>query len=144
MRLRKGRRTFGDGLSIAPLIDVVFLLIIFFMTVSQITRVEVETLELPEGAQSEKPQKRLPGRLIVNVHKDARIVVDGRTHAVAAFDGILGEHLAGRRPEDLTILLRGDRAMQWDTARDILRACKARGIVRLRLAVVDPTAGSGP
>ena len=138
MRLRRGRRVFKDELSIAPLIDVVFLLIIFFMTVAQIARVEVETLELPEGVRSERPRQKLPDRLIVNVHGDGRIVIDGRVHTVGEVEATLDRQLAGRRPDDLSILLRGDRAMRWEAARNVLRTCKARGVVRLRLAVVAP------
>ena len=44
MRLHRAKREYGCQINIAPLIDVVFLLIIFFLTVSHITQVRVEAL----------------------------------------------------------------------------------------------------
>jgi len=140
MRLRKARRTYGSEINIAPLIDVVFLLIIFFMTVSQFTRVEVEDLTLPEAEKGEKPKKLGPGRLIVNVRKDGRIVVSGRALSVESLERLLAEELKDRRPEDLTVLLRGDKDMAWKTAAAVMQACAAKGIARVRVAVVEPGA----
>ena len=51
MRLHKVKRDFGYDINIAPLIDVVFLLIVFFLTVSHIAQVRVEALSLPEAQQ---------------------------------------------------------------------------------------------
>ena len=50
MRLSKPRKQGQLGISMTPMIDIVFLLIIFFMTVSQITYVNDEPLELPQLA----------------------------------------------------------------------------------------------
>ena len=51
MRLRKRKPEYGCEINIAPLIDVVFLLIIFFLTVSHITQLQVEPLSLPEAEE---------------------------------------------------------------------------------------------
>ncbi len=144
MRLRKVKRTYGCEINIAPLIDVVFLLIIFFMTVSQISRVEVEDLALPEAEKGETPQRAPAGRFIVNVHKDGRIVVAGRTRSITALQGMLGRELEERSPEDLTVLLRGDQETRWEDIAEIMRVCAGRGIGRVRVAVTEPDASEGP
>jgi len=46
VRLHRAKREYGCQINIAPLIDVVFLLIIFFLTVSHITQVRVEALDV--------------------------------------------------------------------------------------------------
>ena len=139
MRLRRAQRRFGYEVNIAPLIDVVFLLIIFFMTVSQISRVEVVPLELPEAAMHEKP---LSGRLIINVSyaedKTSHIVVEGREHSVESLHKMLSVGAETRRPGDVSVLIRGDRRVPWSTAARVFQTCTANRIDRVHIAVAEP------
>ena len=136
MRLSKARRQPAWEINIAPLIDVVFLLIIFFMTVSQITRVEVVPLELPEAAMTELPQT---GRLVINVLDDGRISVDGRKHTVDSLNKMLSVGAATRKPGDVSVLIRGDRSLPWSEASRIFQACTTNRIDRVHIAVNEVT-----
>jgi len=138
MRLRKPQRPFGSEINIAPLIDVVFLLIIFFMTVTQFAHVELEDAIEPPEARPPADNSPLPGRLVVNVHADGRIVVLGQTRTQQQLDELLTDLLKGRQPGDVSVLVRGDRRLPWRTAASILSACSARGINRVRVATVKP------
>jgi len=140
VQLRKTKRTYGCEINIAPLIDVVFLLIIFFMTVSQITRVEVEALALPEARQGEAPQETPAGRFVVNVHQDGRIVVAGRARSVASLQTMLARERKEAGAAELTVLVRGDRDTPWEKVAEIMRVCAAQGIGRVRVAVIEPQA----
>ncbi len=135
MRLRKAQRAYGYEINIAPLIDVVFLLIIFFMTVSQITRVEVTPLDLPEAKMNEPPQV---GRLVINVRQDGRISCEGRSYTVESLQAMLAVGAEHRKPGDVSVLIRGDRRLPWATAARILQACAASRIDRVHIAVVEP------
>ena len=66
MRLEKrGRRPGGARMNLTPMVDIVFLLIVFFMLVNDMSRVEVEQLVLPRAQSgTEGPEGR---RLILNV-----------------------------------------------------------------------------
>jgi len=56
------------GLNMTPMIDVVFLLIIFFLVSSHLARQEVELqLDLPEAGTGERPAEDDTRRVIVNV-----------------------------------------------------------------------------
>ena len=48
MRLSKHRRAGVPLMNMTPMIDVVFLLLIFFMTVSQVSQINRERLRLPK------------------------------------------------------------------------------------------------
>ncbi len=135
MRLRKAQRSYGYEINIAPLIDVVFLLIIFFMTVSQITRVEVVPLELPEAKMSEQPRT---GRVVINIREDGRISCDGVSHTVESLNKMLAIGAENRKPGDVSVLIRGDRNLPWATAARILQICTANRIDRVHIAVVEP------
>ncbi|MEQ1902997.1 MAG: biopolymer transporter ExbD [Pirellulaceae bacterium] len=66
MRLAKMRHRSAIAFNMTPMIDIVFLLIIFFMTVSQITRVAQNAIQLPMVPQSEDPEARRAVTLIIN------------------------------------------------------------------------------
>ena len=144
MWLYRPKRRLGCEINITPLIDIVFLLIIFSMIVSQFTKVEVEELSLPE-AEKGQPRKETPlSRLIVNVRKDGTIVVAGRSHSVAS----LGQLVAARAREtaagDVSVLIRGDRAAPWKDIAQIMQACAARNVRRVKVAVLEPGASGSP
>jgi len=63
-------------MDMTSMIDVVFLLIIFFMLISDLSQQELEDLELPLAikAVEDKPDPLLR-RPILNIHQDGRIVV---------------------------------------------------------------------
>ena len=64
-----------SSLSIAPLIDGVFLLLIFFLVTSRFEKQERELdLELPEASQS-VPITETPSEIVVNLGVDGQLVI---------------------------------------------------------------------
>ena len=142
MRLTKKRRRFGCEINITPLIDIVFLLIIFSMVVSQFTKVEVDELELPEAAKGETPKALPVGRIIVNLHTDGRIVVGGQAHSPQSLKDLLDAAVNQSGNENVSILIRGDRQAPWRKVAGVLRACAAKNIAKVKVAVIEPGAGT--
>ncbi|HUU43208.1 MAG TPA: biopolymer transporter ExbD [Planctomycetota bacterium] len=137
MKLTKTKRVYGCEINIAPLIDVVFLLIIFFMTVSQFTRVEVEKITLPEAKKGETPPETPAGRIIINVLKDGAIRAGGREHTVESLGQFVTAELNGRPPRDVEVLIRADRDVPWDTAAQVLNVCARHNLSRVQVAVME-------
>ncbi|MHC4921682.1 MAG: ExbD/TolR family protein, partial [Planctomycetota bacterium] len=76
MRLDTGDPDDG-GINLTPLIDVVFLLLIFFLTATTFSREEVEMdLELPEAASGEPAAGEQT--IVINIGRDGRLVMNGR------------------------------------------------------------------
>ncbi len=63
-------------MDMTPMIDVVFLLIIFFMVITDMTQADLEDLQLPvaQNAQADKPDPE-EFRPIVNIKIDGSIIV---------------------------------------------------------------------
>lgn len=83
---RKRRGALATALDMTPLIDVVFLLLIFFFITSTfITRQTNPKLDvtLPKSASS--TQTTVQGNLAIVIHQDGTVKVDGR---VVTFDGL--------------------------------------------------------
>lgn len=138
MQLHKVKPTYGCEINIAPLIDVVFLLIIFFLTVSHIARIQVEPLELPEAREGKKSDQLAGGRLIVNVHKDGRAVIAGQTHSLTLFRQLLVEEAAREDSGPSSVLIRGDREAPWAKIAELMNVCTDCGIGQVDVAVIEP------
>ena len=78
MNFTKRYRAEQPGFQIAPMIDVIFILLCFFVTSQIFSQWETEIdIKLPT-AQSGTIPDRLPGEVIVNIFKDGAIVVNAR------------------------------------------------------------------
>jgi biopolymer transport protein ExbD len=119
--------------NLTPMIDVTFLLIVFFVLVSQIVEVENVDLDLPTPRE---PVSELPGeesRVVINVlpgaaGKASGYRMGGRMYA-AGTQGIeaLTESLAARYSENpgLSVNLRADRTTQYLWIEPVFQAVSA-------------------
>ncbi|MDP6442559.1 MAG: biopolymer transporter ExbD [Pirellulaceae bacterium] len=137
MRLTKRRRSTMADMNMTPMIDIVFLLIIFFMTVSQISKVNHERLQLP---QQEGSEDQADGRVTVNVRQNGEIVVGGKVLSIDRLIGVFSNNLAavGDDPTQMTLILRGDRGARSETANEIVDAARQLGISKIYVTVQVP------
>ena len=116
------------------MIDITFLLIIFFVTVTQISDVNNEEIPLPQakGEESERPPI-----LTINVLKNGEVKVSGRTLSQVQLIKMVGEELVnvGNNPALLRIALRVDRTGTSKAANDLVTALKELGVTQVRISV---------
>ncbi len=116
--------------NLTPMIDVVFLLIVFFVLVSQIVEVENVDLDLP---RPQDPASELPGeqpRIVINVLPDEAGRAGGyrmanrRYSADTAGMASLATSLAAlyREKPALGVNLRADRSTQYRWVEPVLQA----------------------
>jgi biopolymer transport protein ExbD len=120
-------------LNLTPMIDVVFLLIIFFMVGTKFSELERKIgLRVPEvsdrGALTAAPEKK-----VVNVYQDGGITLDRLPVTLQE----LTEQLAAARSQypDLGVLVRGDAQGEFQRVAEVLNACKQAGIRELGISV---------
>ncbi len=120
-------------LNLTPMIDVVFLLIIFFMVGTKFSELERKIgLRVPEvsdrGALTAAPEKR-----VVSVYRDGAITLDRAPVTLSE----LTEQLAAARSQypDLGVLVRGDAAGEFQRVAEVLNACKQAGVRELGISV---------
>ena len=110
----------------APMIDMVFLLLVFFMCVSSLAQADrlLVELDLPESTESTVPDD-LSGRGTVSVTHD------GTVHTSAGGTGLEGmrEQIREALREDpgLRIHLRADERTPFEEIRRVLAACAEIG-----------------
>lgn len=138
MRLHKARRDFGYNINIAPLIDVVFLLIIFFLTVSHIAQVRVEALSLPEAQKGEKADQVSEARIIINITKEGHIIISGQKYSVESIGKILSQETQNKEQDTVSVLIRADRELGWKRVSEVMQECSKKGITQISVGVIEP------
>ncbi|MBN1910784.1 MAG: biopolymer transporter ExbD [Pirellulales bacterium] len=120
-------------LNLTPMIDIVFLLIIFFMVGTKFTELERKIgLRVPEvadhGALTAAPEKK-----VVNVYRDGSITLD---RTPVSLEGLTAQLAESRRQyADLGVLIRGDGQAYHQRVAEVLNACKQAGIAELAISV---------
>jgi len=111
-----------------PMIDVVFLLIIFFMIVSQVVTSEAELVQLPRPTKSQASEFRGPRKLTISLVGDAEGGIARRKvgPSVARDEVELASMLvetrrvARERGERLHVVLRADRSIEFRHVREVI------------------------
>ncbi|MDP6380198.1 MAG: biopolymer transporter ExbD, partial [Phycisphaerae bacterium] len=76
MTFRESERE-EDRLELTPLIDCIFLLLIFFLVTTSFYKLERElTVNLPQSSEGEAREKEPPSEIIINVLKDGTLYVN--------------------------------------------------------------------
>ncbi|MEE8452423.1 MAG: biopolymer transporter ExbD [Thermoguttaceae bacterium] len=120
-------------LNLTPMIDIVFLLIIFFMVGTKFTELERKiSLKVPEvadrGALTAAPERK-----VVNVYRDGTITLDGAT---VSLEQVTAQLTAARAQySDLGVLVRGDAQGEFQGVAAVLNACKQAGVGDLGISV---------
>ena len=137
MRLTKHQYTKTPELNMTPMIDVVFQLLIFFMTCSQVANVNLERLDLPKLKGTEDQERTT---LTVNVTRDGVLRVSGRTLTTAGLVDMVARELdrLGGDMSRITVVVRADERGQSRMVNEVVAGLAAMGINRVRLAVEVP------
>ena len=127
-------------LELAPMIDVVFLLIIFFMTTARFAQETRAEVELPrERGEQEKASEE--AGLIVNVDAAGAIIVARGEITLEELEAMIEDEAAGLRgrdPAGVRLLLRVDRRADTGRLNEILSRLERRGVATARLATEVP------
>jgi biopolymer transport protein ExbD len=137
MRLCKRKRITSARINMTPMIDIVFLLIIFFMTVSQVSEINRERLVLPEQAGSDDQK---PAILTININDVGEILVGGIKYPFTDLIALVADELArvGDEPSRLTVVVRADRRVPSRFVNRTVSALAQLDIRKVRIPVQVP------
>jgi biopolymer transport protein ExbD len=106
------------GFNMTPMIDVVFLLIIFFLVSSHLARQETQVaVELPDAASSDQPEEEDVRRIVVNVLSETEVLLGSQPIEPARLETLLNyeseRSLGASNARPLEIRIRTDRAVPY-------------------------------
>ena len=122
MNFRTRRTAQDPGFQIAPMIDVIFLLLCFFITSQVFSQWETEIdIKLPTAETGDIPE-RLPGEIIINIRADGTKIVNSQVLAVEELKSLL-ERIVALFPGQ-PVLIRADRGTRYEHVIDVLDLCR--------------------
>lgn len=124
MKFNQGVAEEEIGFQMAPMIDVVFQLIIFFMCATQLNKLEVaEGVKLPVADHA--IEKKGANEIVVNVYKDGMIFITPNRYKLEELPGYIN---SVRGDGDLKVYIRGDEEVEFDRILKIMGACASAGV----------------
>jgi len=123
-------------LELAPMIDVVFQLLIFFIVTWQFARFERDMdISVPSAEQAEN-KDRQAGEIIINVREDGTIVLNGlvimKEELLAKLKAISSAY------PDQAAILRGSSEAEFQSVINVLDVIKEAGIWNVAFATTKP------
>ncbi len=124
-------------MQLAPMIDIVFLLLIFFIVTWQFSRSETELNVAVPTAEEGSELNRPKGEIIINVLPDGTIRVEGATVDLPQ----LLEKLAAiaKQFKNQPVRIRGDGNVAYQRIVEVIDTCQKAGIWNISFATQRPT-----
>lgn len=121
------------GMNLTSMIDVMFLLVIFFMVGTKFSDTERNMAVKVPQVTSAGPLAPAPQKRVINVYQDGRITLDRETVTLAQLKEQLSD--ARREYRQLGVVVRGDSLGAYQNVASVLAACREAGIVDLAISV---------
>ena len=132
MNLRKRAIPQHPGIQLAPLVDVLLLLLIFFLLTFNAARSENELdVKVPKATQA-KEKTATMGDVVVNVKADGNVVVNRRTLSTTELGDML-KNLVQLYP-DQAVVIRGDETGAYKNIVGVLNICSEAGVTNVAFA----------
>ncbi len=126
MLIKSQTHKLSAAIEMTPMIDIVFLLLIFFLVATTFREEEREMQVALPFASSSAPISTMLKEFIVNVMEDGTIIVGGRRIDEAELQAMVRDAVAVNPEQKVTV--RGDRGTAYANIIKVLDTCKSEGI----------------
>lgn len=123
-------------MQMAPMIDIVFLLLIFFIVTWQFSRDEMDLrIAVPTSEEGADP-KRVLGEIVLNVRADGTVTVWGETKTKGQLKQTLSA--IALQHENQPVRVRGDATTPFQRIVEVIDTCQQSGIWNISFATEKP------
>jgi biopolymer transport protein ExbD len=126
MRIKSKTPGASPSIDMTPMIDMVFLLLIFFLIATTFHQEEREMQIALPVAQVAGPISMSLREIIVNVDREGQIIIGGRTVTADALQSMVADAVGANPQQKVTV--RGDRITAYSNVVRVLDICKNAGI----------------
>lgn len=116
-----------EGPNLTPVIDVVFLLLIFFLVATRFDQEEREISTRLAKVPEASPLSMPPGEIIINVSKEGEYIVVGQKLSQQQLDSYLAE-LYRKNPTTQKVQIRADDRVQFRFPATVMGLCEQHKI----------------
>lgn len=121
------RSSVAGTLSLTPLIDVVFLLLIFFLVTSEFEEEERRLDIVLPTATSAVPMTGKPREIVIDIDDDGNVYLGGQTTTFGDLERLLKAAVA-KNPTNQTAVIRADRSASFQPVVTVMDVCNQSGI----------------
>lgn len=121
----------GVEINLTPVIDMVFLLLIFFLVATKFADIERDVRVHPPSSRHARPITAIPDELVVNVSADGALLVAGRERTLDELGELLSAATAANPNQ--SVVIRGDRDAVLHKAVGVLDLCEKYRVERTYL-----------
>jgi biopolymer transport protein ExbD len=129
------------GFNMTPMIDVVFLLIIFFLVSSHLQKQETQQeLDLPVASSADNDIDQETPRVTINILESGDFLVSGRPLTKVQLVPML-KSVRDEKGEDVEVRIRSSRSVPWSQIEPVMLSCTKSGIWNVGFAVYGNEGG---
>jgi biopolymer transport protein ExbD len=137
MKFKVKARRSAPQLALTSMLDVIFLLLCFFVTVSVFSQWESEiSIQLPSATTAQQPE-RLPGEIIVNLSDTGAVTINGRVMPLDELKERLSK--ISKFYPGQPVIIRADRDTKYDHLVKVIDTCRAADVWNFSLATEGET-----
>jgi biopolymer transport protein ExbD len=125
VEIKKGRAL--EALSITPLIDIVFLLLIFFLVATRFAEEDRELDVVLPNASEAQPLTVQPREIFVNIDHLGQLFVGGKVLTLDEVYEVL-RRAASNNPGQQSVVIRADRRVPLDPVVQVINLCSKTGV----------------
>lgn len=130
----KGPSRDDVSIDMSPMIDLVFLLLIFFMVASVVTELEKVAVNIPKSSHAKVPEES-KGRMLMSIDANNQPYVGTQPVTIEELKVWVDAELALN--PNLRILIRADERVEYKICKDIMVACGEVGAADLIYAAFE-------
>ena len=131
-------------INLTPLIDIVFLLLIFFMVSTTFSKESQMRIRLPDASPDSEVEQR-PSRLVVAITKSGDYSIRGPNestghHLLSRERSVLAQAMAkgAQGTDELVVVIRADRKTPHEAVVRVMDVARKLGLVRITFATQKP------
>lgn len=143
LRRLNGQSEKEDEMDMSPMIDMVFLLLVFFIVVSSPMVVEMDTNVKPAVAYNAKKPEEKHGRIVVNIREDGVVTPEKFDSGDLETEEQITEYVREMNEtfkaqgHKARLHLRGDKQAVFKHSRKVIKAAAAAGVESVIFAAFD-------
>lgn len=140
MSIQIKRSQAASTLSLTPLIDVVFLLLIFFLVTSEFEEEERRLDIVLPSATSASPMTSKPREIAIDITSEGAMYVGGEQVTLDKLSELL-ERAVANNPTNQVVVIRADQEVSFQPVVSVMDLCNRAGVSDYSVTTKD---GPGP
>ncbi len=128
-RLLYASHTKAEEINVSPLIDIVFILLIFFIVTTVFVEETGVTVQRPQAASAEDLEKE---SILIAITAEGKIVYGGREVGVRGVGGVVRRLI--KRNKEMPVIVQADKAASIDLYTQVHDEAVLAGAKRINLA----------